>query len=63
MYTSHKQELIKGVYTDILGEGIRVLTSRFRRNFGYFAGFHFKDFRCPHAHPQPPHPRTFYLLC
>ena len=28
MYTSHKQELIKGVYTDIFSKGIRVLNSQ-----------------------------------
>ena len=45
MDTSHKQELIKGVYTDIFRRGIRVLNSQNRRNFDIckfiLATFHF----------------------
>ena len=45
MDTSHKQELIKGVYTDIFRRGIRVLNSQNRRNFDIckfiLASFHF----------------------
>lgn len=44
MYTSHKQELIKGVYADILGEGIRVLTSQNRRNFDIFENINLAHF-------------------
>ena len=44
MYTSHKQELIKGVYTDIFRRGIRVLNSQNRRNFDIFVNLFWPPF-------------------